>query len=108
MSHMSIVYNVPSTGRLLGHLKQHNFIILSTYLTHIWTEWAPGCSFLSATMHVPVTVNSLTENQSDIIIDSGSDITLISMKTLNALLEILKKCTMATSLLPVYRILFSL
>jgi hypothetical protein len=44
----------------------------------------PGCSFLGATAaHVPVSINSPTENCSDIIIDSGSDITLISMKTLD-------------------------
>jgi hypothetical protein len=51
----------------------------------------PGCSFLSATAaHVLVNINLVTENHSDIIINSGSDITLISMKTLNALLEIPK------------------
>ena len=34
-----IVYNVQSAGHPLGRLKQHNVTILSTYLTHIWTEW---------------------------------------------------------------------
>jgi len=49
---------------------------------------SPGCSFLGATMaHVPVTP---MENPSDIIIDSGSDIMPISMKTLNVLVEVLK------------------
>jgi len=51
----------------------------------------PGCSFLGASAaHVPVNINSVTDNHSDIIVDSGSDITLISMKTLNTLLEIPK------------------
>ena len=46
----------------------------------------PGCSFLGATAaHVPVSINSPMKNHSDIIIDSGSDITLISMKTLESL-----------------------
>ena len=58
---------------------------------HKFMARPPGCSFLGATAaHVPVTVNSPTENLSDIIIDSGSDITLISMKTLNALVEVPK------------------
>jgi len=35
-------------------------------------------------------INSPTENLSDIIINSGSDITLISMNTLNALVEVPK------------------
>ena len=46
----------------------------------------PGCSFLGATAaHVPVSINLPTENCSDIIIDSRSDITLISAKTLEGL-----------------------
>ena len=46
----------------------------------------PGCSFLgAAAAHVPVSINSPTENRSDIIIDSGSDMTLISKKTLEGL-----------------------
>jgi hypothetical protein len=46
----------------------------------------PGCSFLGATAaHVPVSINLPTENGSDIIIDSRSDITLISVKTLEGL-----------------------
>ena len=46
----------------------------------------PGCSFLgAAAAHVPVSINSPTENCSDIIIDSGSDMTLISKKTLEGL-----------------------
>jgi len=58
---------------------------------HKFMAQPPGCSFLGATVaHVPVTVNSPTENPSDIIIDSGSNITLISMKTLNVLVEVLK------------------
>ena len=35
--------------------------------------------------HIPVSINSHMENHSDIIIDSGSDITLISAKTLEGL-----------------------
>ena len=35
--------------------------------------------------HIPVSINSHMENHSDIIIDSGSDITLISAKTLESL-----------------------
>jgi len=52
----------------------------------------PGCSFLGASAaHVPVNINSVTDNHSDIIVNSGSDITLISMKTLkHTLLEIPK------------------
>jgi len=58
---------------------------------HKYMARPPGCSFLGATTaHVPVTVNSPTENLSDIIIDSGSDITLISMNTLNTLVEVPK------------------
>jgi len=58
---------------------------------HKFMARPPGCSFLGATAaHVPVTVNSPMENPSDIIINSGSDITLISMKTLNALVEVPK------------------
>jgi len=58
---------------------------------HEYMAQPPRCSFLGATMaHIPVTVNSPTENPSDIIIDSGSNITLISMKTLNALVEVPK------------------
>ena len=58
---------------------------------HKYMARPPGCSFLGATVaHVPVTINSPTENLSDIIIDSGSDITLISMNTLNALVEVPK------------------
>ena len=58
---------------------------------HKYMARPPGCSLLGATAaHVPVTINSPTENLSDIIIDSGSDITLISMNTLNALVEVPK------------------
>jgi hypothetical protein len=53
---------------------------------HKYMARPPGCSFLGATAaHVPVSINSPTENHSDIIIDSGSDITLISAKTLESL-----------------------
>jgi hypothetical protein len=46
----------------------------------------PGCSFLGATAaHVPVLINLPMENRSDIIIDFGSDITLITAKTLEGL-----------------------
>ena len=41
-----IVYNVQSAGHPLGRLKRHNVTILSTYPTHIWTEWPhyPPCA----------------------------------------------------------------
>ena len=53
---------------------------------HKYMARPPGCSFLGATAaHVPVSINSPTENHSDIIINSGSDITLISAKTLEGL-----------------------
>lgn len=46
----------------------------------------PGCSFLGLrTTQVPVTVNSVTGAASTVIIDSGSDITLISHKLLSEL-----------------------
>ena len=41
-----IVYNVQSAGHPLGRLKRHNVTILSTYPTHIWTEWPPGFNVL--------------------------------------------------------------
>ena len=45
---------------------------------HKYMARPPGCSFLSASAaHVPVSINSPTKNLLDIIIDSGSDITLI-------------------------------
>ena len=48
----------------------------------------PGCSFLSASAaHIPVSINSPTENPLDIIINSRSDINLISEKALGSLLE---------------------
>ena len=33
-----IIYNVQSTGHLLGHSKWHDVTTLSAYSTHIWTE----------------------------------------------------------------------
>ena len=43
----------------------------------------PGCSFLgSQAAQVPATVNFLNKNLTKVIIDSGSDITLISQKSL--------------------------
>ena len=55
---------------------------------HKYMARPPGCSFLSASAaHVPVLINSPTENLSDIIIDSRSDITLISEKALEVLSE---------------------
>ena len=55
---------------------------------HKYMARPPGCSFRGASAaHVPVSINSPTKNLSDIIIDSGSDITLISEKTLGGLLE---------------------
>ena len=48
----------------------------------------PVCSFLGASAaHVPVLINLPTENPSDIIINSGSDITLILKKALGGLSE---------------------
>ena len=53
---------------------------------HKYMARPPGCSFLGTTAaHVPVSINLPTENGSDIIIDSRSDITLISVKTLEGL-----------------------
>ena len=58
---------------------------------HKYMARPPGCSFLGATTaHVPVTINSLKENPLDIVIDSGSHIMLISMKTLDGLWEVPK------------------
>ena len=55
---------------------------------HKYMARPPGCSFLGASAaHIPVLINSLTENPSDIIINSGCDITLISEKALESLLE---------------------
>ena len=46
----------------------------------------PGCSFLgSKATQVPVNINSAQGDPSSIIIDSGSDITLISLRTLHQL-----------------------
>lgn len=46
----------------------------------------PGCSFLgSKATSVPITVNSIDSNHSSIIVDSGSDITLVSFRTLQEL-----------------------
>src|SRR6202050_434911 len=48
----------------------------------------PRCPFLGATAaHVPVTINSLRDNPLNIVINSGSNITLISMRTLDGLQE---------------------
>ena len=58
---------------------------------HKYTARPPGCSFLGdSAAHVLVSINSPTKNLSDIIIDSGSDITLILEKTLGGLSEIPK------------------
>ena len=58
---------------------------------HKYMARPPGCSFLGASAaHVPVSINLPTKNLSDIIIDSGSDITLISEKALGGLSESLK------------------
>ena len=55
---------------------------------HKYMAKTPGCSFLSASAaHVLVSINSPTENPSDIIINSRSDITLISEKALGSLSE---------------------
>ena len=42
---------------------------------------------LQFNVHVPVMINSPDKNPSDIIIDSGLDITLILVRTLETLLE---------------------
>ena len=53
---------------------------------HKYMARPPGCSFSGATAaHVPVSIYLPTENCSDIIVDSGSDITLIPAKTLEGL-----------------------
>jgi len=45
--------------------------------------WPPGCSFLgSQAAQVPATINSVSENLAKVIVDSGSNITLISQKLL--------------------------
>src|ERR1700683_2956873 len=68
------------------HLDEEPLVKLHKYMAR-----SPRCSFLGATaVHVPVTINSLRDNLLDIIIDSGSDITLISMRTLDGLHEVPK------------------
>ena len=58
---------------------------------HKYMARPPGCSFLGASpAHVPVSIHSPMKNLSDIIIDSGSDITLISEKALGGLSDSLK------------------
>src|ERR1700728_1573062 len=58
---------------------------------HKYMARPPGCSFLGATAtHVPVTINSPRNNSSSIVINSGSDITLISLKALDSLDEVPK------------------
>ena len=58
---------------------------------HKYMARPPGCSFLGASAaHVLVLINSPMQNLLDIIIDSGSDITLISEKALGGLSEALK------------------
>jgi len=42
----------------------------------------PGCSFLGAQATQVVTINPLESNLTKVIVDSGSDITLISFKSL--------------------------
>ena len=55
---------------------------------HKYIARPPRCYFLGATaVHVPVTINSLKDNSSNIVIDSSSSIILISMKTLDGLQE---------------------
>jgi len=51
----------------------------------------PGCSFLgSQAAQVPATINSLSENLAKVIVDSGSDITLISQKLLTKMQNLTK------------------
>ena len=51
----------------------------------------PGCSFLgSQATQVPATINSIDKNLAKIIVDSGSDITLISQKLLTKMLSQVK------------------
>ena len=58
---------------------------------HKYMAMPPGCSFLSASAaHIPVSINLPTENLSDIIVNSGSDITLILERALGDLSEALK------------------
>ena len=55
---------------------------------HKYMARPPGCSFLGASAaHLLVLINLPTENLSDIIIDSRSDITLISERALVGLSE---------------------
>src|ERR1700683_1786444 len=64
------ISNDPSISKPLIELKKHQ-------------AQPPGCSFLgSQAAQVPATVNSLDTNLSKVIVDSGSDITLISQKLL--------------------------
>ena len=51
----------------------------------------PGCSFLgSQATQVPATINFLDKNLTKVIIDSGSDITLILQKSLSEIQTLIK------------------
>ena len=68
--HHSISNNLPGSKPLV-ELRKHQ-------------ARPPGCSFLgSQAAQVPATINFLDKNLTKVIIDSGSDITLISQKSLS-------------------------
>ena len=65
-------------SKLLVELKKHQ-------------DQPPGCSFLgSQATQVPTTFNSIDKNLAKVIVDSGSDITLISQKLLTEMLAQVK------------------
>jgi hypothetical protein len=64
------ISNNPSMSKRLAELKKHQ-------------AQPPGCSFLgSQATQVPTTINSVNKNLVKVIVDSRSDITLISQKLL--------------------------
>ena len=68
----------PSMSKPLVELKKHQ-------------ARPPGCSFLgSQAAQVPATFNSMDKNLAKVIVDSGSDITLISQKLLTEMLAQVK------------------
>src|ERR1700677_2139032 len=72
------ISNNPSASKLLVELKKHQ-------------ARPPGCSFLgSQAAQVPATINSVDTNLSKVIVDSGSDITLISQKLLTEMQNLAK------------------
>src|ERR1700691_5777437 len=72
------ISNDPSMSKLLVEQKKHQ-------------ACPPGCFFLgSQAAQVPATINSINKNLAKVIVDSGSDITLISQKLLTKMLDQVK------------------